>query len=121
MSELPASFFRIRSLTISQGTREAANGPEYLVMKECGNWPVDDDGNSTDDEWIRNHIAFAAKFGVQLDRPVEETTVQISVWYSSGTTQPNGSGPIQEGSDLVHGGGECGPAPVQDVHSDSDD
>ncbi len=91
--ESAESVYRLRSVSISQGTREAANGPEYLLMRTQAQWPLDDFGGIRDREWLSKHPDFCQKWGVDLSI-MAGASVTVRVWYSSTTivTSENGNG-----------------------------
>ena len=87
------AIIKLRSVTISQGTREAANGPEYLLLKRQGQWPLDDWGGIRDERWLRAHPSFCARWGVDLSI-IAGAAPTVRVWYCSTaiTIEENGNG-----------------------------
>ena len=83
----------MRGLTVGQGSREAANGPEYLLMRTQAQWPLDDWMNPRDIRWLRAPPSFCEKWGVNLS-VVAGAPRSIQVWYASVTITPvnNGNG-----------------------------
>ena len=75
----------MRGLTVSQGSREAANGPEYLLMRKQAQWPLDDWGGCRDIQWLRRNPGFCSKWGVNLSI-ISGCPPTMSVWYAATTS-----------------------------------
>ena len=81
----------MRGLTVGQGSREAANGPEYLLLRKQAQWPLDDWGGVRDYGWLKARPYFCEKWGVNLSI-MAGAPRSIQVWYASATVAGSSNG-----------------------------